>query len=109
LKKEKKVILINGENDDIYEQAIFVVRNCGSEPESPAILINEAEKIINNYVMDVDKAEFVNIEKKLFCGRHNSGADKKGFSDKNDFETTVNYIMLMCCVVIILSLIRILV
>ncbi len=109
MKKDKKVILINGKNDDLYEQAIFVVRDNENAADSQINYIYEAEKILNNYVMDSGRAELINIQNNLICNNSEPENNKKTTTDKSDFETTVNYIMLMFCFIIVLALLRFLI
>ncbi len=46
----ERVILIKGNNSKWYEQAIFIVKESMLETNVPVDLVNEAEKIIANYI-----------------------------------------------------------
>lgn len=45
----KKVIMVDGKNSEWYEKAIFIMRS--DTNTQPIDLINEAEKIINSYMI----------------------------------------------------------
>lgn len=47
--EKKKIILINGDNSNWYEQIIFIVKD-DRQDSIPKNLVLEAEKIINDYM-----------------------------------------------------------
>lgn len=52
---KKKVILINGDSSKWYEQAIFIINPDISANNIPIDFVSEAERIINNYMMNQKK------------------------------------------------------
>nr|WP_317358683.1 hypothetical protein [uncultured Tyzzerella sp.] len=66
--KKKKVILINGDKSNWYEQVIFIIKD-NKENNVPKNLVLEAEKIINEYMSkkynstNIDKIPPNNIKK----------------------------------------------
>ena len=49
--EKKKVILIKGNNSKWFEQAIFILKDPGEQKNVPKNFVEEAEKIINGYMM----------------------------------------------------------
>ena len=49
MNEKKKVILINGDKSNWYDQVIFIVKE-NKEENMPKNLVLEAEKIINEYI-----------------------------------------------------------
>ena len=119
--KDKKVIMINGESSEWYEQAIFIVKNNGY---TPAInFVSEAEKIINDYVNknSVEKIIISHDKEEVLTDgltvteilpddlTEISLDDLPDISmqrdPKSDFEATLNYIMLLCCIIFLFGII----
>jgi len=117
--KDKKVIMINGESSEWYEQAIFIVKNKGYTPG--VNFVSEAEKIINDYVSknSVEKI-IINHDKKEVLPDGLAEVLQDDMSEillddlpdanmrrdpKGDFEATLNYIMLLCCIIFLFGII----
>lgn len=47
----KRVIMVDGKNSEWYEKAIFIMRSDINTNTKPMNLVNEAEKIINAYML----------------------------------------------------------
>ena len=49
--KAERVILIQGDENKWYDQAIFIVKPEGQRGQVPVDMVSEAEKIIRNYLV----------------------------------------------------------
>lgn len=67
MKDKKKVILINGNSSNWYEQVIFIVKE-QNQQIIPKNLAKEAEKIINEYM--AKKYNSTNIIKNKIANKH---------------------------------------
>ncbi len=47
----KKVIMVDGKRSEWYEKAIFIMRSDINTDNKPIDFVNEAEKIINSYMV----------------------------------------------------------
>lgn len=101
----KRVILINGDSNKLYDQAIFILKN-STKKNIPIDFVDEAEKIINNY-SSLDES---NLKAKIRNSVPNEEFEliSKANKKSRDFETTLNAIMLMFCIVLLFGLIVIL-
>lgn len=100
----KRVILINGDNNKLYEQAIFIMKN-NTKANISINFVDEAEKIINNY----SSVGGINLQSKLRNVGHNEEFEliSKANKKSRDFETTLNAVMLMFCIILLCGLILI--
>ncbi len=85
----KKVIMIDGKNSEWYEKAIFIMRGDVNTDNKPVDFINEAEKIINSYI--IKSASAINEIK--FKSKSKINNDKK-------FDTILN-VCLVCSIIIL--------
>ncbi len=57
-KNSKRVVIIDDIDSCSIEQAIFILRNNGTEgPPERKTIVSEAERIINAYVQTIEKAQ----------------------------------------------------
>lgn len=102
MESNKKVILINGTTSNWYEQVIFILKPT-SEKKVPVNLINEAEKIINEYISlkYSDKEKYINPFKEKNISTKNN---KKTIRNQKVSKARVNYILnisIFCSLVLI--------
>ncbi len=96
----KKVILINGQASNCYEQVIFIMKNDIAKNQVPVDLVMEAEKIINGY-----------IEKNIIATSPYQVATKKpqqtktASKSRNDvFDYILNMCMFLCCALLAVTI-----
>lgn len=97
----KRVILITGDKTKWYEQAIFIVKKNIQHTDVPLNFIDEAEKIIENYMLD--KNTFLNQpEYALADSNINKIIKNKARKPKrkSGFDFMLNITMLIGCSVI---------
>ena len=51
MNEDKKIILIKGGKSRWFEQAIFILKDKDAKCDLPKNFVEEAEKIINNYML----------------------------------------------------------
>lgn len=101
----KKVILINGTNSNWYEQVIFILKP-NKENKVPINLVNEAEKIINEYMAlkYSDKNKYINPFEYKNNKDNKNIKNVKNNSVKKINKSLFNYILnisIFCCIILI--------
>jgi hypothetical protein len=101
----KRVILITGDRNKWYDQAIFIVKRNIPEAKMPADFVCEAENIIENYLSGARGGSVTEYA----CGEpypnpsawtvvgETAKKKKKGMAG---VDLALNVVMLVCCVVL---------
>ena len=105
MNEDQKIILIKGGKSGWFEQAIFILKDKGQRKNMPKNFVEEAEKIINNYMAkkysNVSKlnpvysqAQSVNQQKEV-----KFNADKRRAKRKK-YDKVLNISVILCCILI---------
>lgn len=102
MNEDKKIILIKGGKSGWFEQAIFILKDKEQRKNMPKNFVEEAEKIINNYMMKrysgasapVSAYQQAKPEKKKEA-KGNGRSEKRGKYDK-----LLNISVILCCILI---------
>jgi len=96
----ERVILIQGDANKWYDQAIFIVKHHAPGHQIPIDMVAEAEKIIENYMVKNNKPLPVGFPAPSVkgYGLDASGTKKRRFSKRWDFF--INILMMLACLAI---------
>jgi len=97
----KRVILITGDKNKWYEQAIFIVRKNPMETVAASDLIAEAEMIINNYIHEPHSPAPAKQSKGSPVKTVNSAKKQK-----STFDVVVNALIIIAATVLLTMLAR---
>lgn len=106
----KRVILITGDENKWFEQAIFIVKKNVLDKGTPKDFVREAELILQNYMTGAsprtpktpDNGYPMLAEAISESGRKPSQGIDKPFRRKSKLDTAVNAIIIVACVAIML-------
>lgn len=109
MEKQDRVILVQGGVSKWYDQAIFIVNKNAQVSTMPVDFIQEAENIINEYLMNDKAGNDIVITDKNVTNFGNSTiktrpktnvkTTKTVKSTSNALDVWINTIMLVCCVI----------
>ena len=102
--KQKRVIMITGDEKKLYERAIFIMKRDACDKGMPKDAVLEAESIVERYLSSVadygDCAWASPCAVLPFSGSLSPKKDKnKTKKSGKRFDVLLNFLMLVCCVV----------
>ncbi len=95
---KKKIILIKGGKSRWFEQAIFILKDKEKAKNMPKNFVEEAEKIINNYMIRNYSSECNVIES--YTNAKNVGNSIHSKAKKKKFDKFLNVLIILSCILI---------
>ncbi|MCI8805234.1 MAG: hypothetical protein HFE59_04960 [Clostridiales bacterium] len=104
MNEDKKIILIKGGKSGWFEQAIFILKDKGQRKNMPKNFVEEAEKIINNYMIkkysNGTKLNSAYSQTKPKDSRQEIKTDAKKRGKRKKYDKILNISVILCCVLI---------
>jgi hypothetical protein len=104
MNEDKKIILIKGGKSGWFEQAIFILKDKGQRKNMPKNFVEEAEKIINNYMIkkysNGPKLNSAYSQTKPKDSRQEIKTDAKKRGKRKKYDKILNISVILCCVLI---------
>ena len=104
MNEDKKIILIKGGKSGWFEQAIFILKDKGQRKNMPKNFVEEAEKIINNYMIkkysNGTKLNSAYSQTKPKHSRQEIKTDAKKRGKRKKYDKILNISVILCCVLI---------
>ena len=96
--EKKKIILIKGGKSRWFEQAIFILKDKEKVTNMPKNFVEEAEKIINNYMIRNYSPE--SSVTSVYTKAQKAGQALPKRAKKKKYDKLLNVSIILCCIFI---------
>jgi hypothetical protein len=97
---DDRIILVEGDSSNWYEQAIFIVRKNVPKNKIPVDFVAEAEKIVNNYMRLKSNSPAKTYSESVIAGQKISER-KASVRKRSRFDTFVNSVLFLGCIALL--------